>query len=104
MRTAPPQPRNNLALASLLLSLVALFFLPFIGHLAALITGYMARANIRRRPYPLQCDNMARGGLLLAWGGLIAWTAFVAWVYFVAIPHLQELGRILLNALLLKSS
>ena len=104
MKPTRPQPRNTLALSSLVLGLAALFVLPFIGHLAALITGYMACADIRRRPYPLQYDGMARGGLVLAWGGLIVWTAFVAWVYFMVIPYFQELGRILLNALLLKSS
>lgn len=49
--------------------------LPFVASIVAIITGHMARAEIRRRPHELEGDGLAVTGLVLGWvmvGAVIA--------------------------------
>lgn len=55
-------PTNTLAIVSLVLGVASYFVLPVVGAIAAVITGHMARAQIRR-------TGEGGGGLALA--GLI---------------------------------
>jgi Domain of unknown function (DUF4190) len=55
-------PTNTLAIVSLALGVASYFVLPIIGAIAAVITGHMARAQIRRT---------GEGGTGLALAGLI---------------------------------
>ena len=74
----PPQPggavskqTSSLAVTSLVCALLGWTLLPWIGSLIAVITGHMARAEIRRSPETLDGDGMAVAGLVLGWAMLI---------------------------------
>lgn len=62
---APPLPTNSLAVVSLVFGILGWTMLPFIGSLVAIVTGHMARAQIRRTPQ--NGDALAVTGLVLGW-------------------------------------
>jgi hypothetical protein len=70
-----------MAVISLVMGILGWTVLPFIGSIGAIITGHLARAEIRRRPQQLEGDGMALAGLILGWivviGGLLAIMAFI---------------------------
>ena len=63
-----PAPRQTSALAitSLVSGILGWTLLPFLGSIAAVICGHMARAEIRRDPN-IDGDGMAVAGLVLGW-------------------------------------
>jgi hypothetical protein len=58
---------SSLAIASLVCGVVAWFFIPFFGALAAVITGHVARKEIRESQGALSGDGMAVAGLILGY-------------------------------------
>ena len=65
---AAPQPQTSgLAIASLVLGICGWTILPLVGSILAIITGYMARKEIRENPDGLAGDGMALAGLVLGW-------------------------------------
>ena len=72
----PPRQTSAMAVVSLIMGILGWTALPFIGSIAAIITGHLARAEIRRRPLALEGDGMALAGLILGWiiviGSLLA--------------------------------
>ncbi len=68
---APVAPPNNtMAVISLIAGLLGLSFLPTIGSIAALITGYMAKNEIRASGGSQGGDGMATAGIILGWIGI----------------------------------
>jgi hypothetical protein len=65
MPSAPPT--SGLAIASLVLGIGGLTVLPFLGSVAAIILGYMARQDIRRRPGQVSGDGLAVAGIVMGW-------------------------------------
>ena len=61
---------STLAIASLVAGLLGWTLLPMVGCIAAIITGHMARAEIRREPERLEGDGLAIAGLILGWLGI----------------------------------
>ena len=47
--------------------------LPVLGTLVAIVTGHMARAEIRRSGGALEGDGLAIGGLILGWPSAPLW-------------------------------
>ena len=47
--------------------------LPILGSLTAIITGHMARGQIRREPERYDGDGLAIGGLILGWLSALLW-------------------------------
>ena len=65
----PPTPPNNtLAVVSLVLGIVGLVVIPFLGSIGAVITGHMARKQIREGGEG--GDGMAVGGLVTGYLGI----------------------------------
>ncbi|VXB35269.1 conserved hypothetical protein [Luteimonas sp. 9C] len=66
---APAVPRQSSAMAivSLVAGLLGWSLLPVIGSVVAIITGHLARAEIRRRPDMLEGDGLAVAGLVLGY-------------------------------------
>ncbi|MFZ6021168.1 MAG: DUF4190 domain-containing protein [Chloroflexota bacterium] len=62
---------NPLAVASLVLSIGGLSFLPLIGSIAGVVTGYMARDNIRQNPAVYNGEGLAKAGIILGWIGIV---------------------------------
>ncbi|HLM52186.1 MAG TPA: DUF4190 domain-containing protein [Pseudoxanthomonas sp.] len=77
---APVRLTSTLAIASLIAGLLGWTLMPFVGSLVAIVTGHMARGEIRRNP-GMEGDSMAVIGLVLGWvaviGALLAVMAFV---------------------------
>jgi len=64
---ATPRQTSMMAVASLVAGIASWTLLPFVASIVAIITGHMARAEIRRRPHELEGDGMAVAGLILGW-------------------------------------
>jgi hypothetical protein len=56
-----------MAIAALVLGVGGLTVLPLIGSILALIFGYMARSDIRKRPDEVTGDGLALAGIVLGW-------------------------------------
>ncbi len=67
---APTLPRrtNTLAVVSLVSGILAWVLLPFVGAIVALVTGVLARREIRVAEPPEEGDGLAVAGIVL--GGL----------------------------------
>ncbi len=69
--TLPPMPYGKkdsvLAIVSLVSGLVAWTFLPLIGAIAAIITGHLAKKEIRDSGNALNGNGMALAGLILGY-------------------------------------
>ena len=68
---SPGRQTNVLAIVSLVSGLLGWTLLPWLGSLAAVITGHMARAEIRRNPDTMEGDGLAIAGLVLGWAMIL---------------------------------
>jgi hypothetical protein len=62
---------SSLAIASLISGILGWTLLPWVGSIVAIITGHMARAEIRRNPDTMEGDGLAIAGLVLGWAVVI---------------------------------
>jgi hypothetical protein len=62
---------STLAVVSLVMGLLGWTLLPWLGSIAAVITGHLARAEIRRNPEGMDGDGMAIAGLVLGWSVIV---------------------------------
>lgn len=62
---------SPLAVTSLVTGLLGWTLLPLLGSLVAIVTGHMARSEIRRSGGTLDGDGMALGGLALGWAPVV---------------------------------
>ena len=76
---APPE-NHLLAIISLVSGILGWTLLPFLGSVAAVICGHLARADIRRSPTRYSGDGLAVAGLVLGWLAILFWLA-VAFVF-----------------------
>ena len=76
----PVRQNSTLAVISLVTGILGWTLMPFLGSLVAIVTGHMARKEIRQNP-ALDGDTMAVIGLVLGWvvviGAILAVLAFV---------------------------
>jgi hypothetical protein len=87
----PPQvnetllPSSTLAIVSLVSAILGFSFLPVIGGIVALITGYLARNETRSIPPTASGDGMATAGIIMGWVqlGLLVVGVCCAIAYFV---------------------
>ena len=69
---APPAvPTNSMALASLIAGIVGWTVAPFLGSLVAIITGHMAKKEIKERMGREGGDGMATAGLVMGYLQLV---------------------------------
>ena len=76
-----PRQTSALAVVSLVMGIASWTVLPFVASIVAIITGHMARAEIRRRPHELEGDGLAVTGLVLGW--VMVGAALAAIVVFI---------------------
>ncbi len=62
---------SPLAIVSLVAGLLGWTLLPWLGSFGAIITGHMARAEIRRSAGAIDGNGLAIAGLVLGWGSII---------------------------------
>jgi len=66
-RTHYGKQTSSLAVVSLVLGIASYFVVPFFGAIGAIITGNLAKKEIRQNPGTLTGEGMARWGLILGW-------------------------------------
>lgn len=69
--TATVKQTNTMAVISLVSGILGWTLLPWLGSIAAIITGHMARAELRRHPDTQEGDGLAVGGLVLGWAMVV---------------------------------
>lgn len=67
MNDPASRPTSTTAVVSLIMGLLGWTLLPFVGGVVAIITGHIARSEIRRNPEALQGDGLAIAGLILGY-------------------------------------
>lgn len=67
----PAKPNSNMAIASLVLGILGWTIIPTIGSIAAVITGHMAKKEIKDSVEDLGGDGMATAGLILGYANII---------------------------------
>lgn len=60
-------PSSTLATVSLISALLGFSFMPLLGGIVALFTGYQARKETRSIPPKASGDGMATAGIILGW-------------------------------------
>lgn len=60
-------PSSTLALVSLISGILGFTFVPVIGTIVALVTGYMARNETRSIPPRASGDGLATAGIIMGW-------------------------------------
>ena len=68
----PATRTSATAIISLVFGMLSWFALPFVGAVIAVVTGHVARAEIRRARGTMDGDGMAVAGLVLGWANLAA--------------------------------
>lgn len=69
---APAYRRTStLAIVSLVAGILGWTLAPWLGSLVAIVTGHMARSEIRRDPQGVEGDGFAVAGLVLGWAMLV---------------------------------
>ncbi|MBS7455641.1 DUF4190 domain-containing protein [Coralloluteibacterium stylophorae] len=68
--STPLRRTSGLAVASLVSGILGWTILPLIGALVAVVTGHLARGEIRREPDRYEGDGLAVAGLVLGWAAL----------------------------------
>jgi len=63
----PLKRTSSLAIISLVSGLLGWTLVPWLGSIAAIITGHMARAEIKREPDTVEGDGLAITGLVLGY-------------------------------------
>lgn len=60
-------PTSTMAIVSLIAGIGGFSFLPVIGTIVALITGYSARSETRAVPPKASGDGLATAGIIMGW-------------------------------------
>lgn len=79
------------AIISLVFGILAWLALPLIGAVIAIVTGHIARGEIRREPARLEGDGLAVAGLVLGWVQLVlSLVVILLLVLIIGIPVLMS--------------
>ena len=67
LQSSTTRQTSTMAIVSLVSGLLGLSLLPLIGSLVAIITGHIARSEIRSNPRAIEGDGLAVAGLVLGY-------------------------------------
>jgi len=70
-QTPPAKPNSNMALASLVLGILGWTIAPGLASIAAIITGHLAKKEIRESNGELSGDGMATAGLIMGYASIV---------------------------------
>jgi hypothetical protein len=70
-QTKTPAPTSSLSLTSVIMGVVGWTLLPIVGAIIAVITGHMAKKEIRESDGLLEGDGLATAGLVLGYSNLV---------------------------------
>ncbi|HWH35310.1 MAG TPA: DUF4190 domain-containing protein, partial [Acidimicrobiales bacterium] len=85
----PPRPTNGLAIASLVLGIVWIYW---IGSVLALVFGYVAKRQIKQRDEA--GGGMATAGIVLGWVGIAFLGVFVVALVAIGLGGPDPSGRL----------
>ena len=85
---------SNLAITSLVSGILGWTLLPLLGAIVAVITGHMARSEIRKSNGELDGDGLAVAGLVLGWLSLalVVVGVFILFAFLGGIAWLVSLN------------
>jgi hypothetical protein len=66
----PPLPLNSMAVVSFILGLTSYFMIPVLGAIGAVITGHLAKQEMKTKPYTYSGEGFATAGLILGYAHL----------------------------------
>lgn len=94
-QTPPAKPNSNMALASMVLGILGWTIAPGLASIAAIVTGHMAKKEIKESMGQLSGDGMATAGLVMGYASvaivLCVCLAMAGMMAFgVAIPFLSQ--------------
>jgi len=69
-QTPPAKPNSNMALASLILGILGWTLAPGLASIAAIVTGHMAKNEIKSSMGQLGGDGMATAGLIMGYASV----------------------------------
>ncbi|NTU79119.1 MAG: DUF4190 domain-containing protein [Chloroflexales bacterium] len=78
-------PNSNMAIASLVSGILAWVVVPFIAAIIAIVTGHMARSEIRQSGGRLSGDGMAVIGMILGYAQLALIALGACFMLFVIV-------------------
>ena len=85
---------STTAIISLVSGILGWTALPFIGAIVAIVTGHVARAEIRRNPQTMQGDGLAVAGLVLGYAMVaVSLMALVAVLLFGGLAAILALAH-----------
>jgi len=89
-RPQPPiyQQTSSLAVISLISGIASFFILPLLGAIAAIITGGMAKKEIR------QSAGRLTGGGMATWGTILGWLNIIAGLLLLCLTVLGFFGAV----------
>lgn len=92
--TQPVRRTSSMAIVSLVAGLLGWTFAPWLGSIIAIITGHMARAEIRRDQADLEGDGLAVAGLVLGWAMILlsVFTVLAIVLFFGGVAALAALA------------
>jgi len=70
-QTPPAKPSSNMAIASLVLGILGWTLAPGLASIGAIITGHMAKNEIRNSLGQLGGDGMATAGLIMGYASVV---------------------------------
>jgi hypothetical protein len=83
-----PARTSTLAIVSLIAGIVGFVMLPVVGSVVAVVTGHMAKGEIRNSGGTISGDGLATAGLILGYIGVgftvLGVCALAIWLIFVA--------------------
>ena len=94
---AVPRRTSSLAVVSLVAGLLGWTLAPFLGSLVAIVTGHMARSEIRRDPNGVDGDGLAIAGLVLGWAMVLS-TVLTVLAFILFFGGLAVLGSLVVAA------
>lgn len=66
-----PAPTSTLSLTSLMMGIISWIILPVVGGIIAVITGHLAKKEIRQSDGLLGGDSLAMAGLVLGYANIL---------------------------------
>lgn len=102
-QAAPPSPpiptgpqTSTLAIVSLVAGILTWLIVPVLGAIAAIVTGHMARNEIRKSPELLTGNGLATAGLVLGYGQIILLVIPICLIFVLALMG-PAIGNIFSN-------
>lgn len=98
---SPPNKSSTLAVISLIMGILAWIFLPVIGSITAVITGHLAKKEIRASGWALTGDGLATAGLVLGYIqlGVIVVAGVVIILLAIAGPIMENRYDTIINSI-----